>query len=196
MGDSLVEMRDISAAIVCYILSQNACKVLEIWKKRAIHHIQKKESTREVALADLLQKFILMKLALESAKNKGVHIESDENFNQIMYEVGNYMTSDENAAIMYIKYLRLSNNTTIDVAALNDRLYKAHENAMYGRCQPTQLPFQVERIRAMVNNAGGPGRRNNNQPQQPGPSHPQRPGPGPGHPQRPGPGPSHPQRPV
>ena len=54
-----------------------------------------------------------------------------------MYEVGNYMTSDENAAIMYIKYLRLSNNTTIDVAALNDRLYKAHENAMYGRCQPT-----------------------------------------------------------
>ena len=137
MGDSLVEMRDISAAIVCYILSQNACKVLEIWKKRAIHHIQRKESTREVALADLLQKFILMKLALESAKSKGAHIEADENFNQIMYEVGNYMTSDENAAVMYIKYLRLSNNTTIDVAALNDRLYKAHENAMYGRCQPT-----------------------------------------------------------
>lgn len=78
-----------------------------------------------------------MKLALESAKNKGTHIEADENFNQIMYEVGNYMTSDENAAMMYIKYLRLSNNTTIEVAALNDRLYKAHENVMYGRVQPT-----------------------------------------------------------
>ena len=78
-----------------------------------------------------------MKLALESARNKGVHIETDENFNQIMYEVGNYMTSDENAAIMYIKYLRLSNNTTIEVSALNDRIYKAHENAMYGRVQPT-----------------------------------------------------------
>ena len=72
-----------------------------------------------------------MKLALESARNKGVHIEADENFNQIMYEVGNYMTSDENAAVMYIKYLRLSNNTTIEVSALNDRLYKANENAMY-----------------------------------------------------------------
>lgn len=54
MGDKLVEQRDISAAIVCYILSENIKEVLDIWKRRAIHHIQRKESTREHALSDLL----------------------------------------------------------------------------------------------------------------------------------------------
>jgi len=54
MGTTLLEQKDISAAIVCFILSQNFKKVLEIWKLRAIHHIQQKEATREVALADLL----------------------------------------------------------------------------------------------------------------------------------------------
>ena len=39
MGDVLLEQRDISAAIVCYILSMNVKEVLNIWKKRAIHHI-------------------------------------------------------------------------------------------------------------------------------------------------------------
>ena len=39
MGDVLLEQRDISAAIVCYILSMNIKEVLNIWKKRAIHHI-------------------------------------------------------------------------------------------------------------------------------------------------------------
>ena len=37
MGDVLVEQRDISAALVCYILSMNVKEVLEIWRKRAIH---------------------------------------------------------------------------------------------------------------------------------------------------------------
>ena len=54
MGDNLVEQREISAAIVCYILSQNVKEVLDIWKRRAIHHIQKKELTRELALSELL----------------------------------------------------------------------------------------------------------------------------------------------
>ena len=54
MGDALVEQRDISSAIVCFILSQNIDKVLNIWKSRAIHYIQRKEMTREAALADLL----------------------------------------------------------------------------------------------------------------------------------------------
>jgi len=75
MGDVLVEQRDISAAIVCYILSMNVKEVLNIWKRRAIHHIQRKEMTREVALVDLLQKFILTKLALESCNNTAQKIQ-------------------------------------------------------------------------------------------------------------------------
>ena len=86
-------------------------EVLNIWKRRAIHHIQRKEATREVALADLLQKFILLKLALESRGSSG-SIETNEDFNQILYEVGNYLTSDEAAAVAYIKYLNLSQQVT------------------------------------------------------------------------------------
>jgi len=66
MGEVLLEQRDISAAIVCFILSQNIDKVLNIWKSRAIYHVQRKELTREDALTDLLQKFMLTKIALES----------------------------------------------------------------------------------------------------------------------------------
>ena len=95
MGDILLEQRDISAAIVCFILSQNIDKVLNIWKSRAIYHIQRKEMTREVALSDLLKKFMLTKLALESSNNKQVNVEGNEDFNHILAEVGNYLTSDE-----------------------------------------------------------------------------------------------------
>ena len=96
MGDILLEQRDISAAIVCFILSRNIDKVLNIWKSRAIYHIQRKEMTREVALSDLLKKFMLTKLALEASNNnKQVSIESNDDFNQILAEVGNYLTTDE-----------------------------------------------------------------------------------------------------
>lgn len=64
--------------------------------------------TREVALVDLLQKFILMKLALESCNNSAQKIEQNEDFNQILAEVGNYLTSDEQSAVGYIKYLNMS----------------------------------------------------------------------------------------
>lgn len=147
MGDVLVEQRDISAAIVCFILSHNIDKVLNIWKGRAIYHIQRKEMTREVALSDLLQKFMLTKLALEASNNKGANIESNDDFNHILYEVGNYLTSDEQSALLYIKYLSMSNRATIEVASLRERVYRANETAMYGRCQPPQLPFEVERLR-------------------------------------------------
>lgn len=47
MGDALIEQRDISAAIVCYLLSQNVKAVLDFWRRRAIHHVSRKEQTRE-----------------------------------------------------------------------------------------------------------------------------------------------------
>jgi len=90
--------------------------------------------TREVALSDLLQKFMLTKLALEASNNKGTNIESNDDFNHILYEVGNYLTSDEQSALLYIKYLSMSNRVTIEVASLRERVYRANETAMYGRC--------------------------------------------------------------
>ena len=155
MGDVLLERRDISAAIVCFILSQNIDKVLEIWKSRAIYHIQRKEMTREVALADLLQKFMLTKLALDASGNKqaGGSVEANEHFNQVLAEVGNYLTSDEKAATLYVKYLCMNRSTIGEVAALKERLYHANEPLMYGILNPPQLPFEVERIR-VINTKG------------------------------------------
>jgi len=95
MGETLLEQRDISSAIVCFILSMNVKEVLNIWYLRAIHEIKRKECTREVALANLLQKFILMRLALQSANNQNNGIEQNDDFNQVLAEVGNYLTSDE-----------------------------------------------------------------------------------------------------
>ena len=97
-----------------------------------MHHISKKEATREVALADLLRKFMLLKFALETSaggKSSGM-IEANEDFNQILAEVGNYLTSDELAAVGYIKYLNMSNGSVVSVAALKDRMFRAHESAM------------------------------------------------------------------
>ena len=137
MGDVLLEQREISAAIVCYILSKHVSEVLNIWKRRAIHHIQRKEATREDALADLLKKIILMKLALESCNTPVSVITSNEDFNQILAEVGNYLTSDERAAISCMKYLSMSSpNSSLEVEMLKERLYQAHIVAMTGIVQP------------------------------------------------------------
>ena len=90
--------------------------------------------TREVALADLFKKFMLTKLALEASNNnKQVNIESNDDFNHILAEVGNYLTTNEQAAVLYVKYLSLSNRATLEVSALRERLYRAHEVVMYGR---------------------------------------------------------------
>lgn len=45
------------------------------------------------------------------------------------------MTSDEQAALAFIKYLSLSKGTTIEVALLRDRIFRAQEDVMYGRVQ-------------------------------------------------------------
>ena len=142
----MLESRDISAAIVCFILSQDVKQVLDIWKRRAIHHIQRNEATREVALSDLLQKFILLKLALESAQSK-TNLAVNDDFNQILAEIAHYMTSDEQAALTIVKYLSLSNSNSNDAAIVKQRIYIAHERALYGRVQLPQIPYQIERVR-------------------------------------------------
>jgi len=147
MGDVLLEQRDISAAIVCYALSQNVKEVLDIWKRRAIHHIQRKEETRELALADLLQKFILMKLALEESSKQKAALEANDDFNQVLAEVAGYLTSDEQCAISFMKYLTTSKSASLEVQLIRDRIYRAHEVAMYGRAQQPSFPLPIERIR-------------------------------------------------
>ena len=100
-------------------------------------------------MADLLQKFILLKLALESVSGK-TNISANEDFNQILYEVGTYMTSDEQSAVMFMRYLNLSNSASSDVAILRNRIYHAHEKVLHGRGMGApQIPFQVERIRSI-----------------------------------------------
>ena len=66
MGDNLLKLREVSAAIVCYILSQSVFEVLDLWKRRALHNMANKEVTREQCLSDLLSKFVLFKYALET----------------------------------------------------------------------------------------------------------------------------------
>ena len=56
------------------------------------------------------------------------------------------MTSDEQSAVMFMRYLNLSNNASSDVAILKNRIYHAHEKVLHGRVGAPQLPFQVERI--------------------------------------------------
>ena len=68
-------------------------------------------------------------------------------FNHVLAEVGNYMTSNEQSALLIIKYLSLSNRASTEVLALRERLYRSNEQAMYGRIQAPQLPYDVETIR-------------------------------------------------
>ena len=135
MADVLVEQRDISAAIVCYLISQNFKEVLDIWRRRAIHHVNRKESTREQALVDLLQKFILLKLAFEQGGSGTQGIDSNADFNQVLVEVAGYLTSDEQAAISFMKYLTMSKNASIEVKLLSEQLYRANEMTMQNRVQ-------------------------------------------------------------
>lgn len=94
IGESLLEQKDVSGAIVCFILAENTQQVLDIWRRRAVHFIQRKEATREVAIADLLQKCILLKLALESCGSKS-NISLINHFNQVLVEMARYMSSEE-----------------------------------------------------------------------------------------------------
>ena len=78
-----------------------------------------------------------MKLALESCNTPVSVITSNEDFNQILAEVGNYLTSDERAAISCMKYLSMSSpNSSLEVEMLKERLYQAHIVAMTGIVQP------------------------------------------------------------
>ena len=151
LGDTLLELREISAAIVCYILSQSVREALDLWKRRALHNLSNKETTREQCLFDLLQKFVLFKLALESCGSPGSQtgLEANEDFNIVLAEVGRYMTSSEEAATMFMKFLLLPTQPSHDVASLKDRIFQAHEYAMQSRAPRPPLPYQIERLRVM-----------------------------------------------
>ena len=138
-------MREISAAIVCYILSQSVYDVLDLWKRRALHAMANKEITREQCLFDLLQKFVLFRLALESCGSRS-GLEANEDFNIVLAEVGRYMTSSEDAATMFMKFFLQSTQPNQEVASLKDRIYQAHEFAMQGRAPRPPLPYQIERV--------------------------------------------------
>ena len=83
MGDNLLKMREVSAAIVCYILSQSVFEVLDLWKRRALHTMQNKEVTREQSLGDLLSKFVLFKHALETCGNRTA-LDGNDDFSLVL----------------------------------------------------------------------------------------------------------------
>ena len=58
------------------------------------------------------------------------------------------MTTDEQAAIGFMKYLTMSKGASLDVQLLRERLYKANEVTMHNRVQPQSFPLQVEKIKA------------------------------------------------
>ena len=141
LGDNLLKMREISAAIVCYILSESAYEVLDLWKRRALHNMSNKEMTREQCLFDLLSKFVMLKLALESCRSPS-GLGANEDFSLVLAEVGSYMTSSEEAATMFMKFLLLpSQPCSGNVAALQDRIYTAHESAMQRVAQKPRIPY-------------------------------------------------------
>jgi hypothetical protein len=70
LGDTLLKMRNVSAAIVCYIISKSIGEVLDLWKQRSLFQIKKQEKTREQALFELFQRYILFKLAIEGSSNR------------------------------------------------------------------------------------------------------------------------------
>ena len=73
-----------------------------------------------------------MMQALNAANSKS-NIEANEDFNQVLAEVAGYLTSDEQAAVGFMKYLSLSKAASLDVQLVRDRLFKANEIIMGGR---------------------------------------------------------------
>lgn len=73
--------------------------------------MQNKEVTREKCLSDLLQKFVLFKHALEACGNR-VAFNGNDDFSLVLEEVGRYMTTTEEAATMFMKYLMLPSQPT------------------------------------------------------------------------------------
>ena len=69
----------------------------------------------------------MLKLALEAQSNKTANIEAHDDFNQVLAEVAEYLTSDEQAAIGFMKYLCLSKSASLEVQLVRERLYKANE---------------------------------------------------------------------
>ena len=69
LGDNLLQMKDISAAIVCYLISSAVGDVLSLWMKRAHYQIKKMSNeqsiqTKECILFDLFSRFVYLKFAL------------------------------------------------------------------------------------------------------------------------------------
>ena len=79
----------------------------------------------------MLTKFTLFKLAIEKNGQMGV-VEREKDFDLILTEIGRYLTSDEQAAVTFMKYLNMPSKPSIELACLKDRLYRAHEQAMSG----------------------------------------------------------------
>lgn len=146
LADKLVAMREITPAIVCYIMSESVVETLDLWKRRALHNINSREQTRERALFDLFTKFVFFKLALEQSDMSG-EVERQRDFDLILTEIGRYMTSDEQAALTFMKYLNMASEPSQDLACLKERLYKAHESAMCGRVQLPPSPYSVVRAK-------------------------------------------------
>lgn len=113
LGDTLLKMRNVSAAIVCYIISRSIDEVLDLWKQRALFQIKKQEKTREQALFELFQRFILFKITFEGSKDsRRNEFDRNEDYNAVLAEISRFLTSQADLATLALKYLSFTSGPT------------------------------------------------------------------------------------
>lgn len=152
LGDTLLKMRNVSAAIVCYILSHSVDQVLDLWRQRALFQISKQEKTREQALFDLFERYILFKISIDSSNNdRRSSFDQNTHYNATLVEISRYLTSQAETAILALKYLSFTSGPTHDVLCLKDRIYNSNFSTFNGsRVQRPIVPFQVQRLKVQI----------------------------------------------
>lgn len=151
LGDTLLKMRNVSAGIVCYIISKSIGEVLDLWKQRALFQIKKQEKTREQALFELFQRYILFKLAIEgSSSRRHQEFDQNEDYNNVLADISRYLTSQTDLATLALKYLSFSSGPTDEVLCLKDRIFNSNFSTFNGRVAKPIAPFQVERLRVQI----------------------------------------------
>jgi hypothetical protein len=104
--------------------------------------IKKQEKTREKALFDLFQRFILYKLATESLNDKRkFDFDTNEIYNAVLVEVSQYLTSQAEFATLALKYLSFSSKPSQDVLSLKDRIFNSNFATFNGRVVKPILPY-------------------------------------------------------
>ena len=142
LGQTLLKMRNVSAAIVCFVISKSVQEVLDLWKQRALFQIKKSEKTREQALYELFERYILFKLAIEGKTRTKTHeVDQNEDYNSVLAEISQFLTSQVEFSTLGLKYLSFTSGPTQDVLSLKDRIFNSNFSTFNGRVGKPIMPF-------------------------------------------------------